>query len=104
MRRSIFVPESRTSARLLRHLGEAVAQGVDDKFEAIGDVELGEDRAEVVSHGRFAYEKSFADEFVLKAFRNERHNLSFAWRETADLDGFGIRSFVLFASDVFQHA
>jgi hypothetical protein len=31
------------SQHLLRHFCEAVAEGVDDEFEAIGDVELGKD-------------------------------------------------------------
>src|SRR5690242_927555 len=62
---------------LLRYFREAVAEGVDDQFEPVRDFELGKNRAEVVSDGRFADEESFADQLILKAFRNEDDDLSF---------------------------
>lgn len=44
------------AAGLLGHLGEAVTKGVNDEFKAVGDVELGKNRAEVVRNSRFTDE------------------------------------------------
>jgi len=42
-----------------------VTEGVDNQFKSIGNLELGKNRAEVVSNRRLADEKSFGDLLVL---------------------------------------
>jgi hypothetical protein len=59
LRSSVFGPwvqGPQPKAVLRRHLCQAVTEGVNDQFQAIGDFKFGKNGAEMVGNGGFANE------------------------------------------------
>src|ERR1700722_19023521 len=62
----------------LRLVDQAVMDGVEREFEAIGNTEFVEDVVEVVFDGLLADEELFADFLVAETLSDELHNFFFA--------------------------
>ena len=74
-------PICKIRGSLFGHFGEAVAEGVDNQLEPIGNLELGEDRTEVVSYRSFTDEQSLADLLVLETFTDQCDDFAFSVSE-----------------------
>src|SRR5579863_3034719 len=74
---------------------EAMMDGVESEFKAIGDAKLVEDIVEVIFYGLHADEKFFADFLVTETLRHKLNDFFFAIAEErllaarAGLGGFG---------------
>src|SRR5216117_2583649 len=56
-----------------------VLVGIDHQFQAVGDLELGEDRRQVVSHRLLRDTQPLCDGLVSSAFADKRDDLQFAY-------------------------
>lgn len=62
----------------LRLIDEAVMDGVEREFEAVGNSELVEDIVQVILYGLFADKKLFTYFTISKTLRDELHDFFFA--------------------------
>ncbi|MFZ0213759.1 MAG: hypothetical protein WAL55_13700, partial [Candidatus Acidiferrales bacterium] len=72
---------SRNERRSLSLIDQAMMNGVESKFEPIGNAEFIENIVQMVFNCLFANEKLFADFAIAKALSNELNNLLFAVTE-----------------------
>src|SRR4030095_16182594 len=73
-----------------RGLHQLVLVRVDDQRQAIRDLELREDRGQVMAHGVVADRKASCDRLVGKPRGDQRHDVALARRERGDLRAFRV--------------
>ena len=75
---------------LFGHFGEAVPEGVNDELQTVGDLELRENRTEMVGYGSFTDEESLADLLVLQTFADEGDHFALSVSQRFDLRDFRV--------------
>ena len=75
------LPDDQAQTEKLRLVDQAMVDGVQGEFEAVGDAELVEDIVEMVLDGLLGDEKFFPDFLVAESLRDELHDFFFAVAE-----------------------
>ena len=79
--RSFLSAQEGARAGRLRLIDQAVVDGVEGQFQAVGNAQFIEDVVQVILHGLFADEELFADFLVAVALRDKLDDFLFAVAE-----------------------